>query len=235
MLDEKLTAKQIQMLLSMFIFGSSAVIGVSNAIGQDSWISLIFAALIAMPVILMYARIVLLNPDRQIFEIFESHFGKVAGKVASALMTWYAIHLGALVVRNFAEFIQISALLETPHLAVTILIFLTVCSLARYGGKALGKWSVIILPIVLGIVIITVFLSLNILEINHMLPVWERRTGEIIQDAFQVFSFPYAEIVMILGIADLINVRDKPHVIFMKSALTSTGILMMITLRNILV
>ncbi|MGI6239328.1 MAG: GerAB/ArcD/ProY family transporter, partial [Christensenellales bacterium] len=43
------------------------------------------------------------------------------------------------------------------------------------------------------------------------------------------------EIVMILGIADLINVRDKPHVIFMKSALTSTGILMMITLRNILV
>ena len=102
-------------LMLLFEFGSSVILGVNTQTGQDSWITLIVGALIACPFMLIYARILKLYPGKSVFEIMDLVLGKVAGKILCALMTWYAIHLCALVIRNFSEFTEISTLQETPQ------------------------------------------------------------------------------------------------------------------------
>ncbi len=62
--------------------------------------------MIAVPCVLIYARILSLFPGEDIFSVAQTVLGKVAGKIAVALMSWFALHLGALVLRNFSEFIS---------------------------------------------------------------------------------------------------------------------------------
>lgn len=235
MLDQPLTRRQTVALLVMFIFGSSAVLGVSSNVAQDTWIPLALGALFSVPVLMVCARVARLNPGADLFEIFERTMGKAVGKLATLLMAWYALHLCALVMRNFSEFLMITALYETPQTAVLAVMLVTVGVLARSGAKALGKWSVIVFPIVMGMVAITVCLSFNIYHYENVLPMFEHSVAEIAEGSFQVFSFPFAETVLLLGVADCLDVRENPYHIYLWGVLISTVVLMLVTFRNLLV
>ncbi len=235
MLDQPLTRPQALSILMLFNFGSSVVLGVSTGVGQDSWISLLISTLYAVPVMWMYARIISLNPGEGLFMALERRLGRALGKVATALMSWFALHLCALVLRNFSEFVQDATMLETPQLPILIIMAMTVYMLARNGGKALGKWSMATMPVVLGIVILTVLLSFNIMDPEYFLPVLENPIGKIAADAYKTFSFPFAETVVFLGIADFVRPSDSPLKIYMGGLLFSTLIMLVIIARNLMV
>ncbi len=235
MLDKPLTRLQAVSVLVMFCFGSSVVMGVSTGVAQDAWISLSLGALYALPAILIYARIIELNPAAGIFDAARTRLGSIAGKVFGALMSWYALHLCALVLRNFSEFIQLSSMLETPQLPMASIMLLTVVMLVKGGCKALGKWSLATIPIVLFIVLSTVLLSINIMRPEFLQPVFEHSLGDIAGDAFQIFSFPFTETVLFLGIADFIRPGDSPKKLFLGGMGFAYVVLMLIILRNLLV
>lgn len=235
MLDQPWTSRQAIALLMMFNFGSSVVMGVSTEAAQDSWISLLLAILIAIPVILMYGRILELNPHMDMFDAMEALLGKVVGKAAIALMTWYALHLCALVLRNFSEFIQLATLLDTPQLPVLIIMLLAVCYLAKSGCKALGKWALVTLPVVLAVVALTVILSLNVMRFDNILPIFGHSVGRIVSDAFQIVSFPFCETVLFLSIADCLHKDDNPRKIYLTATIFSGVVLLIVIFRNLFV
>ncbi len=235
MLDQPLTRPQALAILMLFNFGSSVVMGVSTGVGQDSWIAMLFATAYAMPVMWMYARIISLNPGEGLFSAAERLLGKVLGKVVIALMSWFALHLCALVLRDFSEFIQVASMLETPQLPILIIMATTVYMLARNGCKALGKWSMATMPIVLGVVTMTVLLSFNIMNPEYFLPVLESPIGKIAAEAYKPFSFPFAETVVFLGIADFVRPSDSPLKIYMGGLLFSALVMLVIIARNLMI
>ena len=235
MLEKPLTRPQAIAILLMFNVGSSAVVGVVSGVGQDSWIALLMGTLFAVPVMWINSRIISLNPGEGFFEAVERLLGKVIGKLTIALMSWFALHLCSLVLRYFAEFIQIISLLETPQLPVLIIMAVVGYMLAINGAKALGKWSLAITPIVLGIVAITVLLSFDIYEPENILPVLEHPVGDIVKNAYQVFSLPLAETVLLLGIADFIRPSDNPQKIYLGGLLFSALVFLVIIARNLMV
>ncbi len=235
MLNQPLNRRQISAILIMYVFGSSAVLGVSNEVAQDTWIALTLGALCSVPILLLYARLVRLNPGENIFGIFERTMGKAAGKIATVFMTWYAIHLCALVMRNFSEFLKITALFDTPQIAVLAVMLVTVGVLARSGPKALGKWAIIVMPIVMGMVAITVVMSLNIYQYQLILPILEHKMTDILRNAFQAFSFPFTETVLILGIADSFDPRESPYKAYLWGLAISAMTLLFVTFRNLFV
>jgi spore germination protein KB len=235
LLDQPLTRPQALAILMMFNFGSSVVMGVSTGVAQDSWLALMIAAAYAMPVLWMYARIITLNPGEGLFSALENRLGKVLGKAATALMSWFALHLCALVLRNFSEFIQLSSMLETPQLPVLLIMATTVYMLARNGGKALGKWAVATIPIVLGIVVLTILFSFNIMRPDNFLPMLEHPIGKILKEAYMPFSFPLAETVVFLGIADFVRPSDNPFRIYAGGMLFSALTLLAIIARNLMI
>jgi spore germination protein KB len=235
MRKDTITFSQSVLTLVLFIFGSSVVFGVSSTAQQDSWLSLIFAWVMVLPLLLVYARIMHLFPETDLFDVIEILFGKIFGKVFIALFTWYAIHLCSLVLRNFTEFMQIVSLQETPQVPMMIALILVTAYLARSGINILGKWSMIMFPIVTLTVILTIVMALSDLHYENLEPFLNSGLQKIISGSFQIVTFPFAETVLFLCIAGAVSRQVSPYKTYIFAVLIGGGILLVIIFRNIMI
>lgn len=230
---EQITNRQALCVLVLFIFGSTVVLGASGEAEQDSWMSLLIAAASIIPIAAVYARIIKLYPGKDIFEIFETLFGMIVGKVVIVLMSWYALHLASLVIRNFSEFIQIVSMPETPQLPLMIAIMVVTAYIAKSGIEALGRWSLVVIPVVVGVVLLTTVLAIPKMEFSNILPVMEHDLGSITSGAFSMFAFPFAETVLFLGVASAVKKEDSPYRIYIKAIVIAGAVLLVVIVRNL--
>jgi spore germination protein KB len=233
MRDKNVTFTQAVFTLVLFATGSSTIIGISGVAEQDDWLSLFIATAMAVPLLLMYSRIMRLFPETDLFDILETLFGKLFGKVLVALITWYALHLCSLVLRNFSEFFQIVAFAETPQLPMMIALMLVTAYLAISGEKALGKWSVIMLPIVIFTILLTVVMAISDIDFTFLQPFFAHGWQTILSGAYQIVTFPLAETVLFLGIAGAVKKDINPYKMYGLALLINNAIFLVIILRNI--
>lgn len=235
MQKEKVTPNQVMFSIVLFNFGSSVVMGVSTDLNQNTWIAILAATLLALLIFLVYSRILHLFPEKNLFQIAELLFGGIGGKIISALFVWYGLHLAALVLRNFSEFIQVSVIPETPQLPIMILMVLTAVYLARSGMGAVGKWSVAGALFVLIIVFITFATSVHQMELGDLLPVMGSSPKKLVQSTLQIFSFPYAESVLFLCVGDVMGKGARSYKMFMWALVLILAIFLLVFLRNLTV
>lgn len=67
MFKEMLSSRQAICIIVMFMFGSSVIMGVNTGVAQDSWICVLLAPFMALPMVLIYARIIKLFPEKDFF------------------------------------------------------------------------------------------------------------------------------------------------------------------------
>lgn len=235
MTSEKLSANQLIFLIILFVLGSSIIMGVSNLAEQDSWLSIIMGIIIAIPVVVMYARIIKLNPGLSLFDIAENLFGKFWGKTITILFIWYAIHLGAMVSCNFTKYVELTTLLETPEIVVSIILLGTAFYLIKSKIQTFGKWGIVALPIMLIMVGFTVILSTKNINLESLMPMFDHKISLVINDTFRIWSFPLIEVVLFLCMADVFNKNDNPYKIYITAVVIGGVVLLIIFLRNLLV
>lgn len=233
MQKEMVSARQMLCIIILFILGSSIIMGVSTCAAQDSWISLLLALVFSVPIFLVYARIMRLFPEKDLFEIILILFGRIAGKIIIFLMSWYALHLCALVLRNFSEFIQIATMPETPQLPVMLSMILVVAYMAKSGIETMGKWAIVALFIVISVLFLTILLSLNKMDFTNILPVMESGFDKISNGAINLCAFPFAETVLFLCLASAVKKNDSPYSLFLLAALFGTLLFILMMLRNL--
>jgi len=232
MKKEMLTSRQIVCLLAMFIFGSAAIIGSGTEVEQDSWIALLMAAAFSVPFFLLMGRLDSLFPDKGFFDLVEMLLGKIAGKVVIALMTWYCLHLCALVLRDFSEFVGVCVMPETPHVPIMVIMMLTVIYLVKSGVETMGKWSIFMLPVISMVIIMTVLLSLNIMEPSRLLPVMSHSVGDVVKSSYMHVAFPYLETVVFLCAFQGTRESHHPYKPYILALLLGTAALVIIDIRN---
>ncbi|SBW10885.1 putative Spore germination protein (Amino acid permease) [uncultured Eubacteriales bacterium] len=233
---ETLTTRQAVCINVLFIFGSTAVMGVSSVTEQDSWIAFLLSVAFTIPAVLVYARLLQLFPGKNFFEMVDALFGRIAGKILTALMTWYAIHLCALVLKNFSEFLEICVLPETPQLAIILSMTLVVCYMARSGLETLGKWAIFALPVVSAIVIFTIVFAVNHMDFARILPVGTHDLGTLSAAGYKLFTFPFAESVIFLCAVGKMRGNGRPYSpyrMYLISIFLAGAILLSILLRNV--
>lgn len=233
MATEKITFHQSAYSIVLFCFGSSVIMGISSSANQDGWISIILATICIIPVFLMHARIIKLFPEKNYFEIIETVLGKKIGKIITALMLWYSVHLAALVLCNFGEFIQVFDMPETPKLSITILMILTTVYLARSGMRSIGKWSVVGICFLLFVVLFTFATSVHQMHFENLLPVMEASPSQILKSSFEIFTFPYGESVIFLCVADSFHKKDNPYRVFFLALAIVLPVFLTVFIRNL--
>lgn len=233
MQNQMLSSRQAIAIIITFLFGNSVVMGLSSKVEQDSWMVAILGMVFVIPIIFIYSRIIKLSPEKDLFEIIEEVFGKYIGKIFTIIMTWYCIHLGALVMRSFSEFIKISSLQETPQLPLMIGMALVTAYIAKSGIGTFGKWSVVILPIILLVVIFSAVLLSDEYDLQKFLPMFEHPMGKIAFESLKVASFPYAETVVFLTIAGSVKKSDNIYKIYYIAMIFGMMIFLVVMLRNI--
>lgn len=232
---EQITDKEGICLLTMFILGSTMILGIGGEAKNDAWIAGLCGMLFAVPIILVYSRILALFPEKDLYEILEKIFGKKFAKVLSVIYIWYAFHLGALVIRNFGEFINTVAMPETP-LIVPMLVLGIVCIFAvRAGVEVMARVSAYTLPFMMFIIVTVQLLGIPALHFHYIKPVLTKGLAPIMKGAFSAFSFPFAETVVFIGVFFTLKKRKSIYKVYISGLFFAGTIVLILTLRNIFV
>lgn len=235
MQKEKVTDKEAICLFVLFIYGSSLIIGIGGGAENDSWLAAIVGTIMAVPVMLIYSRILSIYEGKDLFDILEILFGKFIGKIIAVIYVWYSFHLGALVLRNFGEFLNTIAMPETPMIA-SLLFMGIVCIIGvSYGVEVLCRTCTYFIPLIIFILAFVELLGLPKFNLEYIKPVLGNGLNPVLQGGFSAFSFPYAETVVFMGAFASLKTKKSPFRVYLLGILISSPIIIVNTLRNVLI
>ena len=230
-----LTQKQATALVFLYTIGTVIVMGTSLKAEQDTWIATLLAVAASCPVFYVYGRIHRLYPEQSLYDLFPFLFGKVAGKILTAIFTWYAFHLGVLVMRNFTEYIHIVSLIDTPQTVNVILMMLLTIFAVRSGTGVLGRYALIAAPVLITLLAVVTVLAVPLMQSSNLLPIFDHNSRQIAAASADILAFPLAESVLFLCVFDALRTDASPYKVYRNGAvLLGGGMILAATFRNIL-
>ena len=235
MRKERINDKEGFFLITIFVTGSTLIVGIGKDVKNDAWIAGIFGILMSLPMILMYSRILSLYQGRDLFDILEITMGRVAGKAAAALYIWYSLHVGALIIRVFGEFINTVTMPETPMLVP--MLFLALCCIisVRNGIEVIARTASFLVPIVIVLIVIVQLLAIPKLDTSNIKPVLGRGIAPVIMSGFTVFAFPFAETVLMTGTFFTLKSKKSIYKVYFYGILFAGAIIIFLAARNIMI
>jgi spore germination protein KB len=222
-------------IMTMFILGSSFVVGTGWAAERDVWLAIFLAAAMSLPIMIICSRILTLYPGKDLFDILEIIFGKMIGKFIQILFFWYPFFIGALVIRDIFEFIGIAGLPGTPGFIPNLFMIIVCILVIKDGIEVLGRILTFVLPIILIIILLETLLSVPFFELSNIRPVMYNGFKPIFFGAFQTFSFPFAQTVIFTMVLSSLKSQVSSFKIYYMSLLFGGLILILITVRNVLI
>ena len=232
---EKISDNQGIKLVMLFIFGSTLIMGTGGEAERDMWISILVAVILAVPILLVYSRILSLFPGKDLFEILELNFGRFFGKLISLFYIWFSFHLGALVLRNFGEFIITVALPETPEI-VTVLIFGLLCIWAvKAGIETIAKCAEYFIIFVMVMIFLFSLLVIPVMETDNLLPIMGNGFAKAMAGVFSSFAFPFGETVIFMLVFSALQHKKSAFKVFIPALIMGGIIVVFIAFRNIIV
>lgn len=211
MKKEAITQSQAISVVAMYTMGSSIVLGMSAEAKQDAWMGAIAGFAAALPMLFVFARLMRRFPGKNLFEICTEAFGKVLGKIVVLLFAWYAFHVGFLVMREFSEYIQVRVFGDMPQTVTLLALAVLAIWICRRGTEALGRWTLITLPIMIFLFILfTAFLTKD-MHASNLLPVGEH-LDKVPTDAVNDFALPFAETIICLGLLNTAAREGEPAI-----------------------
>ncbi len=235
MRKEQITDKEGICILTIFIMGSTLILGVGVEAKNAAWIAVSIGIIMVIPMIFVYSRILSLFPGRDLFDILSIAFGKFFGKVFAFLYIWYAFHLGALVIRNFGEFINTITLPETPMLVPMLFLGAVGIFAARSGVEVLGRTSAYLFPILIFILVAVNILAIPQFRFNNLKPVLAEGFAPVIKGGFAAFSFPFAESILFIGILFTLKTKKSPRKVYFTSVFFAGAVIVLLSIRNIVI
>ncbi|MHB1391837.1 MAG: GerAB/ArcD/ProY family transporter [Clostridia bacterium] len=232
---ELISDKQGINLTVLFIFGSSLVMGTGGEAKSDMWIAIILALFISAPILMIHARILSRYPEKDLYDILEEVFGKYLGRAFGIAFIWFSFHLGALVLRNFGEFMNTVGLPETPRI-VPIIMFALICIIGvKSGIETLAKCSSLFIVGVFSLLFLLAFLTIPNMKSENLLPIMYNGLNPVLQGAFSAFSFPFGELVVFMMVFDSLKTPNSSYKVYLLSLAIGGLIILFITIRNIMV
>jgi spore germination protein KB len=230
---EQISDKEAIFLMIIFYIGSSFILGVGGGAENDAWISVIVGITMSAPMILIYARLLSLFPEKGLFDIIDWAFGKIIGKLFALFYIWYSFHLGALVIRNFGEFINTVAMPETP-MFVPMLCLIIVCMVAvKSGIEVMGRISAAVLPLLFVIFVAVQLMGIPKMHFHYLKPILGNGILPVIKGGFSVFSFPFAESVLLMGVFFSLKTKKSPYKVYLLGTVAAGILIVIIIIRNI--
>ncbi|MFZ2538330.1 MAG: endospore germination permease [Oscillospiraceae bacterium] len=229
------SSKQLSYIMILFILGSSLITGTGSVGKQDSWICIIIGMFMAIPLVLIYSRISKLFPQKNIYDIIYHIFGKTIATIICILYIFYSIQLGAAVIRNFTEYIQITSLPETPQYIFAIFMGAICFWTLKHGIESLGRGCIIVLPIVVLIVLFTIVFTIKDMNLSNLKPILGQDFKTILSGSFGALTFPFGEVVLFMVVLSSLKPKESPYKVYLKSIFIGGFILVIAMIRNILV
>lgn len=176
---------------------------------QDSWLVVLFGAVVSLPELAVYILLMKAFPPKNLIEINDTVFGKILGKAVSSLYLLFFFTLSALNLRDLGNFTSKSITLNTP-MPLILGVFVLLCAWAVYLGiEVVTRYSVVFIIISSIILLVSIISTLNIIDFEHFLPMFDRPLLSYIQSTHIASTIPFGELVVFLMIIPSIDVSPK--------------------------
>lgn len=208
------------------------ILGFPSDAGGNTWISILLSTFLFVPLMLIYARLVHLMPGKNIFEMMESVFGRVITIIICLLYAYYFMTLTGIVRGNYAEFVHIVALKNTPFIVITLSFFI-VCSFLAYSGtKTMGKWCVLVL--IFSVIVLggTVIFSIPKMKLDNLMLSVGSSLEEIGITALKFLPLPFGEAIILMTMSGDFEKKVNPYKLFLTGAFVSVGLCLLVYLSN---
>lgn len=233
-MKETISVRQAIFTMTMFIIGSSVIITSGVDAKGDLWIAISIALIAALIITWFYSKILSIKPNNDIVDILEMIFGKFFGRLLSFFLIFFSFHLGALVLRNFGEFIKTIGLPETPNSILMLICILLAIISVKSGIETIARGCELFLLILLFLLLLTIPFSIPEMDINNLRPMLYEGIMPVLKGAFATFSFPFAETIVFLFVLPSIN-KKQYYKVYYTSLIFAGSILIILALRNVLI
>ena len=231
----QISPTQLSFLIIALLFSDFAIMNPTKAAMRDSWLAFIVGMLLGLLLVTVYLLIAKLNPGKTLIEILLNTFGKVFGTILSLFYIWYFIHLAALVVRSFGEYMITVNYVETPLFFIIIFFMLPVAYGLRKGFDVIAKGMELFVPLII-LTTLTLFLMTSYkFEFQFIFPILKDGVKPVLQTGYAVSTFPFGELVILLMIFPYFNEKNKLMKVTYISVIIGGLILFGIVLRDLLV
>ncbi|MEL7568448.1 MAG: endospore germination permease [Dehalobacterium sp.] len=175
---------------------------------QDVWLSTV----LAFPLVILFSTPFLLLalrfPKQSIIQYSRTLLGK-SGILVGVLYIWIFLHIGAISLRQFGEFMTTVPMPETPLLVFVLSITLIAVSAAKNGLEVMGRLADIITPIAIGTILLVVVLIANEADIKVLNPVLEKGITPVLYGAFTVSTLSIDNMLIISMVMPFLNMPRR--------------------------
>lgn len=201
----------------------------------DTWIAVLIGYVIAILFTLLYLKIALKFPGKDLIEINDIVFGRFIGKLVSAFYIWFFFEYMIHYMYYFNSFWITYIMPETPRIAFAIM-FVFVCGMAvKNGIEVIARCSFMFLIIVtISILAVTVLLIPN-MKATNLLPILEVKPLKIIQSVHIILVIPFCDIVAFLFILPYTSNKQNIRKPVLTGLSLSALLLLIVVLRDALV
>lgn len=229
------TERQAISVIALFVLGTAMITGIGKDAGENAWIALILATLIALPFQLMYARMLANFPGKHILEITDMVFGKVISKIIGVFFLWNAIFVGAHLIKLFEDFIFIVDLNLTPEMIIMTLITIFLIQILKSGIQVYARWSELYLYLtIITFVFITTFLT-PIKQLTNVVPVMYDGFKPLISGSMSILAFPMTQTFVFLLLFNNFSKKKSYYKVFTFGTLLGFLLLLVMTVDTLLV
>ncbi|WFD09081.1 GerAB/ArcD/ProY family transporter [Tepidibacter hydrothermalis] len=196
MKKDVLSEKQGIFIIIVFLIATSTNIITGAGAKNDLWISIILGFLVVLPIAMICARLCDLFPGKDLYDIFLICYGKFFGRLMIFTYIIYCIHTELFIILDYAFFVNIVALPETPKIIPIIVLMLLGNWTIRYKNEILANWSIFFCAFFILYIFLGIFFMIPKMDVGNLFPVFYNGIPPIIKATFGVVSFPFAQIIV---------------------------------------
>lgn len=230
----EISSSQLTFLVGGFLQGSLLTLDFAkDASKHDSWLALVAAVMISLPLALAYLTLALKFSGQNLIQINDAVFGPYLGKLVSLQYIMLFLMIVSANLWFAGDFFLTYFFPETPVIVIMIM-FAFICAWAvRAGIEVLARMSVILVLVTFLIVLITLIFLLKEMKFSNFLPIFDIPIHDFIQGTNIMMAIPFNEVYVFLMVIPYANKMKqvKSSVIY---GLIFGGItFLLVSIRNI--
>lgn len=205
----RVSSKQLTLMMISQVIATAVIFlpGISAKEAHESgWISPIIATALGIVMAVTVVNLTLRYPGKTIVQYAPDIVGRIPGKIIGFLYAWWFLHLAAIVIREFAEFLITAIMVETPLIVFIIAIIIVSTYAVNSGLEVVARTNEFLMPLVIGSIIMIVALVSKDMKFTNLLPVLEKGWGPVFKGAYAPTSWMGETVAM----AMLLPYLNKP-------------------------
>ncbi|WP_413301113.1 endospore germination permease [Bacillus sp. 1P10SD] len=199
----KLSNHEIMAMMTLFLVGTTIVVGMDFTLGRDVWIAQLLSAGFGCALLYVYLYLHRLQGWDNLISLLEKGFGKAIGSILGLLYCLYFLYIAARVVRDFSFFISTVLFHQADNWVIILTFLLAVLYTLRLGVEAIGRSALLFL--LFGVVMILFLIVFGLFspqfEIQNFTPFLQSGWKEVMKSVFpRGITFPFGELIVFMMI-----------------------------------